>query len=162
MLRPYRKHWKTDFGLLGWYKCTCSIAEVGVFILAPNSKLLSLHPVLLSFFMFFLGCDSVLFRKQSLCLYHFPCQSFTSPAWSRVGSDSFFSSKHMCTQWAVSHLMALHRNLYVGSWLCFVADAQCPSVEDSLCLSQDLYSECFKGFASESKWFIFFPSSLTS
>lgn len=120
-----------------------------------------LHPVLLSFLCFFLGCDSVLFRKQSLCLHHSPCQSLTSPAWSRVGSDSFFSSKHMCTQWAVSHLMALHRNLYVRSWLRFVADAQCPSVEDSLCLSQDLYcSECFKSFASESKWSMcvgFFP-----
>ena len=101
------------------------------------------------------------FLESSLCLHLSPCQSLTSPAWSRVGSDSFFSSKHMCTQWAVSHLMALHRNLYVRSWLCFVADAQCPSVEDSLCLSQDLYcSECFKSFASESKWsmwVVFFP-----
>ena len=117
------------------------------------------------FLCIFLRCDSVLFRKQSLCLHHSPCQSFTSPAWSRVGSDSFFSSKHMCTQWAVSHLMALHRNLYVGSWLCFVADAQCPSVEDSLCLSQDLCcSECFKSFASESKWSMFFslPPSLAN
>lgn len=40
-------------GLLGWHRCTCSIAEVDVFILAPNSQLIPLHPVLHSFFVLF-------------------------------------------------------------------------------------------------------------
>lgn len=53
ILRCCRRHCKTQSGLLCWYRCTCSIAEVGVFILAPNSQLISLHPVLLSFLMLF-------------------------------------------------------------------------------------------------------------
>lgn len=53
ILRPYRRHCKTQSGLLGWYRCTSSIAEVGVFILALSSQLISLHPVLLSFCILF-------------------------------------------------------------------------------------------------------------